>query len=170
MKNASPIRRAVPKDASRLAEILIFAKRCAYRPIFQNDPVSFNEMPVLDLALHFRDDPQALDGIYVYDDGIVRGMMHVSMPPAPDGATVFWLEELYVDPFFQKQGIGRKLMEEFLRQARTANAVSAFLWVLEKNTAARRFYTSAGFSPTGRRKLEPQTPEYILQYEIRFPH
>ena len=34
------IRAASKKDASRLAEILIFAKRMAYRPIFQNDIVS----------------------------------------------------------------------------------------------------------------------------------
>lgn len=43
------IRRAEIKDSSRLAEILIFAKRTAYREIFKNDNVSFNEMQVLDL-------------------------------------------------------------------------------------------------------------------------
>ncbi len=31
------IRKAAPGDASRLAEILIFAKRAAYRPIFRNE-------------------------------------------------------------------------------------------------------------------------------------
>jgi putative acetyltransferase len=34
------IRRAEIKDASMLAEILIFAKRTAYRQIFNNDNVS----------------------------------------------------------------------------------------------------------------------------------
>ena len=38
------IRAAVPADASRLAEIQIFAKRTAFRTIFQNDYVSFQEM------------------------------------------------------------------------------------------------------------------------------
>ena len=42
-------------DASRVAEILIFAKRVAYRPIFRNDYVSFQEMNVLDLALSYRE-------------------------------------------------------------------------------------------------------------------
>lgn len=162
------IRKATHKDASRLAEILIFAKRCAYRPIFQNDPVSFNEMPVLDLALHFRDDPGALDGIYVYDDGIVRGMMHIKEHALPDNKIVLQLEELYVDSFFQKQGIGRLLMNDFLKKVKEKNAASAYLWVLEKNDNARRFYEAAGFCPTGERKLEPETPEYLLKYEIRF--
>ena len=56
------IRKAEKKDASRLAEILIFAKRTAYRPIFKNDYVSFQEMQVLDLALDFRDRPDAFEG------------------------------------------------------------------------------------------------------------
>ena len=41
------IRKATKEDASRLAEIQIYAKRYSYRSIFQNDEVSFNEMQVL---------------------------------------------------------------------------------------------------------------------------
>lgn len=69
------IRVATIKDASRLAEIQIFSKRKAFRPIFQNDDVSFNEMSVLRLALYYQDVIGALDDIYVFDDGIVKGMM-----------------------------------------------------------------------------------------------
>ena len=64
------IRPAVPADASRLAEIQIFAKRTAFRSVFQNDFVSFNEMQVLDLALRFRDDPDMRKDVFVWDDGI----------------------------------------------------------------------------------------------------
>ena len=41
------IRVATIKDASRLAEIQIFSKRKAFRPIFQNDDVSFTSNPQL---------------------------------------------------------------------------------------------------------------------------
>lgn len=61
------IRRAETKDSSRLAEILIFAKRTAYRQIFNDDNVSFNEMQVLDLALEFRDKESKLNDVYVND-------------------------------------------------------------------------------------------------------
>lgn len=162
------IREAAAKDASRLAEILIFAKRCAYRPIFKNDPVSFNELSVLELALHFRDDADALKGIYVYDDGIVRGLMHIREHPEAGGNPVLQLEELYVDPFFQKKGIGRLLMEDFLRKAEEQKAGSVFLWTLEKNIRARSFYESFGFRETGERKIEPETPEYLLKYGLSF--
>lgn len=162
------IRKAAKEDASRLAEILIFAKRGAYRPIFRNDFVSFNEMSVLDTALHFRDNPEALGGIYVYDDGIVRGMMHIEEYRANGQGRAFQLKELYVDYFFQRQGIGRKLMRGFLDMAREGDADSVFLWVLEKNTAAIKFYTSAGFRATGERRQEPGTTEYLLKYERDF--
>lgn len=162
------IRKATPEDASRLAEILIFTKRCTYRPIFQNDFVSFNEMPVLDLALYYRDNPHALEGIYVYDDSIVRGLMHIKEHLDGNQKPIFQLEELYVDVFFQKQGIGRRLMEAFLNKARERKADCAFLWVLEKNMQARKFYEAAGFTATGERTMEPETPEYILKYAMNF--
>jgi hypothetical protein len=68
------IRKAATKDASRLAEILIFVKRTAYRLIFNNDKVSFNEMQLLNLALAFRDNIYEKhgfkpDGISKLEDG-----------------------------------------------------------------------------------------------------
>lgn len=69
------IRKATKEDASRLAEIQIYAKRYSCRSIFQNDEVSFNEMQVLKFALFYQDHPDSIDNIYVFDDGIVKGMM-----------------------------------------------------------------------------------------------
>lgn len=42
--NQEMIRQASMVAASRIAKILIFAKRTHYRAIFQNDMVSFDEM------------------------------------------------------------------------------------------------------------------------------
>jgi diamine N-acetyltransferase len=98
------IRQAERKDASRLAEILIFAKRAAYRPIFKNDEVSFNEMQVLDLALAFRDNEGGVDDLFVYDDGIVKGL--IKWGKEENSETYIRIHELYVDTFFQGQGIG----------------------------------------------------------------
>ena len=156
------IRKAQKKDASRLAEILIFAKRTAYRPIFQNDIVSFNEMQVLDLALYFQNAPESLNGLFVYDDGIVRGLMRIGAPPELPSSLE--LKELYVDPFFQGKGAGSRLMKFFLSEISRTKAESAFLWVLEKNANARRFYESFRFAPNGERKLQPGTEEFLLKY------
>lgn len=165
METIQWVRPAQQKDASRLAEILIFAKRCAYRPIFQNDPVSFNEMQVLDLALSFRDREEERKNIYVYDDGIVRGMMKWTKEETPEGKCRVQLEQLYVEPFFQGMGIGKALMQECLNKARQEGAMEVWLYVLEKNEKARKFYEKSGFEWDKTRWPEAGTPEYLLRYQ-----
>ena len=156
------IRAAVPADASRLAEIQIFAKRTAFRPIFQNDYVSFQEMQVLDLALSFRDDPDMRKDVFVWDDGIVKAMTRWDKSKAP---SLHWeLKELYVDPFFQHQGLGKVLLDAFLSAASQAGMKTVSLWVLEKNQPARALYSRFGFAPDGVRKLQEGTSEYLLEY------
>ena len=156
------IRVATIKDASRLAEIQIFSKRKAFRPIFQNDDVSFNEMSVLRLALYYQDVIGALDDIYVFDDGIVKGMMKL------DCKNSIWeLKELYVDPFFQGEGVGTKLMRHFLTTAKSHDVKEVYLWVLEENFAARKFYESDGYVYTGNKKEFSDSGKYLLNYALR---
>ena len=143
------IRQAVKNDASRIAEILIFTKRMNYRQIFQNDLVSFGEMQVYPLAKDYIDNPDKLKGIWVYDDGIVKGMVHIQEKR---------IEELYVDSFFENQGIGTELME-FAIERMGCNS----LWVLEKNTKAIHFYKKHGFLFTGERRLQEGTTEFLLE-------
>lgn len=162
------IRPALKKDASRIAEILIFAKRMAYRPIFQNDIVSFQEMQVLDLALFYRDFPQALTDVVVFDDGIVKGMIHWNRKPKLKNT---WeLVEIYVDPFFQQQGIGTALMRHFLSAASMNGVQRIFLWVLEKNMDARRFYKTFGYYDTNIREEIEETGQYVIKYQCDLPN
>ncbi len=145
------IRKAVVQDASRLAEILIFTKRINYRRIFRDDRVSFGEMQVYPLAQDYITNPEKLENIWVYDDEFVKGMLHV------EGRK---LTELYVDSFFQNEGIGAKLMEFAIQ---TFDIQSLF--VLEKNSSAIRFYKRHGFSLTKERRLEKGTTQYIVKME-----
>lgn len=143
------IRPAEKQDISRIAEILIFAKRCHYREIFQNDAVTFGEMLVYPLAQSYLDHPEQLEGMWVYDDGFVKGMLRLS------GEEIV---ELYVDPFFEQMGIGSSLIDCAIKKHSCR-----FLWVLEKNTNAIRFYQARGFALTDERKPEPGTTEYIVK-------
>ena len=143
------IRRATISDASRIAEISIFTKRINYRSIFHNDKVSFGEMQVYSLAKEYIDNPEKLEGIWVYEDEFVKGFINL------DGTGI---TELYVDSFFENQGIGGKLVDFAIE-----NYNSDHLWVLEKNTKARRFYGRYGFADTGNKRLENGTMEYIVE-------
>lgn len=144
------IRKAAARDLSRIAEILVFVKRIKYRPIFQNDAYSFGELQVLSVAEEYAK-PDILLQIWVYDDGIVKGMIHIDGPE---------IRELYVDFFFQGQGIGAALME-FAKNRYSARS----LWALEKNEDAIRFYERHGFRKTGVKKLEEGTTEYLILLE-----
>ncbi|MCR5489985.1 MAG: GNAT family N-acetyltransferase [Saccharofermentans sp.] len=145
------IRKAAIEDISRIAEILVFVKRMNYRVIFRNDAVSFGEIQVLPVAEQYSD-PEILGNIWVYEaDGIVKGLIRIA------GKEVV---ELYVEHFFQGQGIGAELIE-FAKMEHDVK----FLWVLEKNADAIRFYEAHGFHITGNRKLEEGTPEYKVMME-----
>ena len=144
------IRKAERNDLSRIAEILVFVKRVKYRSIFQNDAYSFGDLQVIKVANEY-DKPEILDNIWVYDDGIVKGMIHI------EGDQIV---ELYVDYFFWKQGVGSKLIE-FAKEKHNVR----FLWTLEKNTDAVKFYETHGFVLNGERKPEEGTTEYQVMLE-----
>ncbi len=144
------IRKAEAKDLSRIAEILVFANRIKYRAIFNNDDYSFNDLQVVRLVEEYGRS-EILDKTWVYDDGIVKGMIHIEEKE---------IVELYVDYFFWSQGIGAKLIE-FAKE----NHGVRFLWVLEKNVDAIKFYETHGFAANGKRQLEVGTPEYIVMLE-----
>jgi len=143
------IRKATLQDISRIAEILVFVKRIKFRPIFKDDDYSFGELQVIPVAEKYSR-PEILDYIWVFEDeGIVKGLIHI------EGKEVV---ELYVDYFFQGQGVGAKLLE-FAKKEYDVN----LLWAIEKNTDAIRFYEAHGFFVSDEKKFEEGTTEYLVK-------
>lgn len=147
------LRKADNRDISRIAEILIFTKRTTYRPIFKNDNVSFNEMQVLN-EIEKLSQPSALDNIYVYDDGIVKAMVKIE-----DIGEKTKVSEFFVDPFFQGEGIGTKILNNVIEKSK-----EVFLYVLDKNERAIRFYMKMGFKYTGEKEEFLNSGFYMLKY------
>ena len=149
----NPIRMAEERDVSRIAEILVFNNRLNFYPIFQNDDYSFGELQVVPIAEKYRSDPELLSRTFVYDDGVVRGLIVL------DGMEI---SKLFVDPCFQNRGIGAALLEF---------AVAVFhadvLWALEKNVRAIRFYERHGFHITDEKIFEEDTTEYLVRLRRR---
>ena len=69
------------------------------------------------------------------------------------------LENIVVSEMFQREGIGRRLLEELLSETRETGGDALFLEVRESNTAARSLYEQVGFQPAGRRKSYYQDPQ-----------
>lgn len=146
------IRQARKEDVSRLAEILVFSKRMHFYPIFQDADFSFQQLQVVPLARQYLENPQWLEETWVYEDGIVKGLVRIS------GREV---RQLYAEPFFSGQGIGGALLE--FAKAKGACA----LWALEDNTRGRAFYRRHGFRETNVWAYEDGTDKRLLRMELR---
>ena len=139
------VRKANRKDLSRIAEILVFNYRLFFYPIFKSDEYYFEELSVPSLMKEFE---SALDNLYVYDDGVVKGFIKI------EGT---YIARLFVEPVLQNGSIGSRLLEYAIREHHADH-----LWALEKNTKAIRFYERHGFTATGEKKLEDDTTEYLI--------
>ena len=143
------IRPAATADVSRIAEIMVFNYRVNFYPHFLNDPFYFGELNVLDTARELADD---LGGVYVYDDGIIKGFIRV------EGRL---LEKLYVEPQFQSHGVGAELL------AFATDVLGAdHLWALEYNKRGQAFYKRHGFELTGEKMIEDEWVP-LLKMELR---
>lgn len=152
------LRKATKKDIGRIAEIIVFTKRQTYRDIFKNDYVSFNVINVLNEAEGYSKEG-ALANQFVYEDSeIVKAIICAE---AKDDEIL--LSDFYVDPFFQKEGIGTSIMQSFMNDAAEAGKKLSF-WVLNKNVNAIGFYENLGFTYTGIKEEFEDSGFYILKY------
>ena len=145
------IRRATVNDAPRIAEIEVFNYRLNFYPIFKNDYYYFDELQVSSKTESYLNAPHLLGKIYVYDDGVIKGFISVC------GEEV---EKLFVEPILQGNSIGAKLLEYAIESFDVK-----YLWALEKNVRAIRFYERYGFVVTSDRKYEEGTTEYLVRLE-----
>lgn len=139
------IRQATTDDLSRIAEIEVFNYRLNFYPIFQSDDFYFNELQVHKLINKYEN---SLKNIWVYDDGAVKGFIQVENRE---------VKNLFVEPVLQGNSIGSKLLEFGVSKC-NAN----FLWALEKNVKAIKFYERNGFHITTEKKFEDDTTEYLI--------
>jgi putative acetyltransferase len=75
-----------------------------------------------------------------------------------------WIDQLYVRPQSQGQGIGQQLL-----QVAKAEWPSLKLWTFQRNTAAGRFYERQGFVALGRTDgsgNEEQEPDVLYRWDM----
>lgn len=156
------IGKATKHDLSRIAEIIVFGKRVAYRPIFQNDVVSFNEMQVVSVSEELKSSDVTLDNMRVYDDGILKGVINYKIT-----GDELEICDFYVEPFFKGCGIGRALIQHVMEEAKLVSKKRIFLWVIKDNLQARKFYEANGFVATGDTCLIEGTDKLDMCYEIQ---
>ena len=140
--NMSNIRKANNSDISRIAEIIVVNYRNNFYPFFKNDEFYFGELNVMDLAKEYSEKADNLANTYVYDDGVVKGLIRIKGKE---------IEKLFIEPAFQSQGIGAELLHFAID-----NCGTDFLWVLEYNKRGIAFYERHGFKLTGEKVIEDE--------------
>jgi [ribosomal protein S18]-alanine N-acetyltransferase len=77
------------------------------------------------------------------------------------------IENIVVADSRRRRGLGRQLLEEFLRFSQGEGAETIFLEVRESNLAARKLYEKCGFAENGRRQRYYKEPaEDAILYEL----
>lgn len=123
------IRKAMIPDLSRVAEIYVFNNRINYFPIFKDAGFSFGKLQVVSLVDQYLKRKKILENIYVFDDGLIKGFIQIK------GTEIC---QLFVEPFFQNEGIGGELIEFAIQEFQVDH-----VWALEKNIRAISFLSEA---------------------------
>lgn len=146
------IRPAIKKDIPRLAEIEVFNYRLNFYPIFKDDRYYFDDLNVYTVAERYHSDDLLLENTYVYDDGAVKGFIRI------DGKEI---KKLFVEPVLQGNSIGSDLLTYAMKYKNVT-----FLWALEKNVRAVKFYQKHGFHISCDKKYEEDTTEFLIRLEL----
>lgn len=93
----------------------------------------------------FFDDSFNLQGYVVEVDGVVAGFAHCSFTNStwlskPD----LYLEDLFVDPAFRRQGLGELLISSCASVARVSGARRLYWQTQRSNECAQRLYRKVG--------------------------
>jgi len=161
------IRIANIEDSSRMAEIHVFGWRWAYKDFISLDYL-YNKFTVKTREEKFREYLSIKnDNVehYVYEEqNVVKAILIIGNCRDDDKDNkTFELMGIYVDPLFQRQKIGTKLVDYCIQEAINKNKKEIVLWVFEKNDESIKFYEKMGFVKEGKKKLMVSFNEYAIR-------
>jgi N-acetylglutamate synthase-like GNAT family acetyltransferase len=159
------IRRALIDDCSKIAEIIVFSWRYNY-----NDFISMNYLyNVLTVkaqenrfANKINDDKNE---IYVFEeDSIIKGFVIIGDCRDDDiDKKTKELQAIYIDPIFQRQNIGTKLLNYCVENSKKKEKKEIIVWVFSKNKNAQEFYKNIGFNQDNKEKALDPFDETIIR-------
>ncbi len=143
-------------DAEAIAVVHMRTWQAAYRDLMPPD--FLEQLDVAERAERWRRNLSDTQGDhFVIEDEAGRVVGFCSVLPSPnadDGETIGVIAALYIDPPHWRRGFGAALMKVATARARERGFRELWLWVLEGNESARRFYECLGFQADGAEKTE----------------
>lgn len=160
------IRLAGPQDdALRLSRLYAQSWKWAYRGMLPQEYLDAIPEDRWAFVLHTeaRRSLLAVEG----DEYVGTVPFGRSRDPAEDSGLWGEVYSAYLQPSHAGRGIGSRLLREAVGQLHKDGYAGVYLWVLEANLRARRFYEKNGFVCTGVRKeaVIGGTQVWELRYE-----
>jgi GNAT superfamily N-acetyltransferase len=140
------IRRAVPEDAERIADIHVTGWRETYAHLLSAEFLAARSS---DPARHRASIERGTPVFVAELDGEIVGMACAGPSQDDDHPRDLQLWFIYQYARAHGSGTGQALLDAVLGDS------PAYLWVAEGNPRARAFYARNGFVPDGERKIEP---------------
>lgn len=166
------VRSAVTGDVEALAALMVESWQFAYEGLM---PADF----LMNLSVQERADSlrRVLESNAASDLQDTRLVVSADKPDEILGVCSFGPDRtddsvgevyaLYVSPTMIGRGLGRFLMQDAVAQLSEFGFGEVFLWVLEGNDRAIRFYEKAGFSLTGETKVEQLQGAQLRELRMR---
>lgn len=107
------------------------------------DPDVFDRAVIPELAAEFLADPRHHIAVAIDGDTVV-GMASAVDYVHPDKPVQLWINEVGVADAYQRQGLGKRLLETLLAHGRTLGCEEAWVATDPDNRAACGLYASAG--------------------------
>ncbi|MET9502069.1 GNAT family N-acetyltransferase [Streptomyces sp. NPDC006622] len=156
-------------DCDRVSEIRVRGWQSAYRGLMPQshlDALSVSEDAERRRGWFTRGDGDVLNLVAERDGEVLGWAAHGAYRDGEARTSDAELYAIYVDPVRLGGGVGRALLTESVRRGTAAGHPRMYLWVIEGNTAARRFYERAGFQADGER--EPFEVDGVQVPEVRY--
>jgi ribosomal protein S18 acetylase RimI-like enzyme len=150
------IRNAEYSDLVRVAEIHVASWQAAYRGLISDEILgSLSVEDRLQTWKEWSVIPGAELWVAILE-GLPVGFCRLAgEDPLDDADGYDEITHLYLDPGIYGRGIGYPLFQHAIQASNRRESKGVFLWVLEENVSARRFYERAKMSLDGGRQSRP---------------
>lgn len=149
------IRKAESKDATTLGHLQVTSWRSAFRNIASDDYLDHHvsEQNQADDWKEILADPEQV----VFVTEIENKAIGYAWAHQEDDESIAWDSELismHILPEYKRWGIGRKLLTAVATKLKAQGCKSVYLWVLEDNHPARKFYEALGGGLAGKHQIK----------------
>lgn len=171
MDSEFTIRDAAIGDAPAIARVNYLTWLHAYRGILPD--LEIDSLNLDSLADQWIQNLSVVDSrsstLVVMKDAtlIAYSRFYPSVDPDDDQARVATIGSMYVDPEFQRRGVGRKLMNAVLEAAKEGDYTEATLHVLTANKQAQEFYENLGWEKDLDADIAESADEAVLKVRYR---